>query len=42
MLNRSDANKMKVQFFSRVRDSLKAKLEEFKPKNEEGESNDDF
>ena len=34
MINRGDANKLKVEFFGRIRDSLKAKLQEFKPKNE--------
>lgn len=34
MLTKEDSSKLKIEFFSRIRDSLKEKLEEFKLKNE--------
>ena len=34
MINRGDADKYKVEFFTRIRDSLALKLEEFKPKHQ--------
>ena len=32
-VSRGDADKIKVEFFSRIKDSLKQRLEEFKMKN---------
>ena len=34
MVSRGDSEKLKVEFFSRIRDSLAQKLEEFKPKQQ--------
>lgn len=34
MLTKDDSSKLKIEFFSRIRDSLREKLEEFKLKNE--------
>lgn len=43
MLNRNDAEKMKIEFFTRIRDTLKEKLDDFKPnKDPNSESCEEF
>jgi hypothetical protein len=39
LVTKEDGNKLKVEFFSRIRDSLKQRLEEFNLKNKESGTN---
>lgn len=39
MINSEDGSKLKIEFFSRIRDSLKMRLEEYKIKDNKGSDN---